>query len=44
MIKYANHSVNKYISRSLFHGSDEDDFVGFEGDLNDLDMDEADQE
>ena len=25
--------------RSLFHGSDEDEFVGFDGNLNDFDMD-----
>ena len=30
-------------SRSLFHDDDED-VVGFEGDLNDLDMDAADEE
>ena len=30
-------------SRSLFHDDDED-VVGFEGDLNDVDMDGADEE
>ncbi|KAI8998510.1 NOL1/NOP2/sun family-domain-containing protein [Trametes punicea] len=31
-------------AKSLFHNSDEEDFVGFEGDLNDLDMEDADED
>ena len=29
---------------SLFHGSDEEEFVGFSGDLDDLEMEGADDE
>ncbi|KAL7283507.1 hypothetical protein ACG7TL_002940 [Trametes sanguinea] len=31
-------------AKSLFHNSDDEDFVGFEGELNDLDADEMDQD
>ncbi len=40
-----SHSCSHSVAcRSLFHGSDEDEVVGFEGDLDDFDMDGVEDE